>query len=181
MANNWSNSCTFSRYFEQIANILTIMKMKTQHYLPIFLALIILIVLCKMCNNKVITPSANHVKKTIDSIHDEIAILKPLERSSDSIRTVIKWKYRTLHDTVPCETKLVYCDSVIYRDSISISYKDSILSKYDSLYPKYQLLAKVDSCTIDSLTRSKKKYWKGFKLGFGIGFSVGIIGGAFSK
>lgn len=150
--------------------------MKPLHYLPFFLALILLIVLYKECNHKVITPTNNKpTKDSINSILSDIAILKPLERSSDSIRTVIKWKYRTLHDTIPCEIKLIYCDSVIYRDSISIVYKDSILSKYDSLFPKYQRLAKIDSLTIDSLTRSRAKFWKGFKLGLGIGFGAGVI------
>lgn len=156
--------------------------MKVSIYLPFFLVLIILALFYKECSHKVITPQNNKpTKDSINSILSDIAILKPLERSSDSIRTIIKWKYRTLHDTIPCEIKLVYCDSVIYRDSISISYKDSILSKYDSLYPKYQRLAKIDSLTIDSLSRSKKKFWKGFKLGFTIGVGTGVIGGAILK
>lgn len=153
--------------------------MKRYYFLPIFLTLIIFALLYKQCNHKVITlDSKAHVKKSIDSIHNEIELLKPLERSADSVRTVIKWKYKTLHDTIPCEIKLVYCDSVIYRDSISIVYKDSILSKYDSLFPKYQRLAKIDSLTIDSLSRSNKKFWKGFKVGLGIGFGAGVIIGS---
>lgn len=153
--------------------------MKVSIYLPFFLVLIILALFYKECSHKVITPQKNKpTKDSINSILSDIAILKPLERSADSIRTIIKWKYKTLHDTIPCETKLVYCDSVIYRDSISIVYKDSILSKYDSLFPKYQLLAKIDSFTIDSLTRSNRKFWRGFKLGFTIGLGTGVIGGA---
>ena len=150
--------------------------MKRYYYLPIFLTLIIFALLYKQCDNKVITPDNKaHVKKSIDSIHDEIELLKPLEHSADSIRVITKWKYRTLHDTIPCEIKLVYCDSVVYRDSISIIYKDSILSKYDSLFPKYQMLAKIDSCTIDSLIHSRKKFWKGFKVGFGTGYVLGLL------
>ena len=145
-------------------------------YIPFILVLIIFALLYKQCDNKVITqPSNSHVKKQIDSIHDEIELLKPLERSADSIRVITKWKYKTLHDTIPCEIKLVYCDSVVYRDSISISYKDSIIVKYDSLFPKYQLLAKIDSLTIDSLSRSNRKFWKGFKLGLGTGYVLGLI------
>ena len=145
-------------------------------YIPFILILIIFALLYKQCDNKVITPDNKaHVKKSIDSIHDEIELLKPLEHSADSIRVITKWKYRTLHDTIPCEIKLIYCDSVIYRDSISIIYKDSILSKYDSLFPKYQMLAKIDSCTIDSLIRSRKKFWKGFKVGFVTGYVLGVV------
>lgn len=152
--------------------------MKKYYYLPFILVLIIFALIYKQCNNKVITPIPNNkeLKKNIDSILSEIAILKPLERSADSVRTIIKWKYKTLHDTIPCEIKLVYCDSVVYRDSISISYKDSIIVKYDSLFPKYQLLAKIDSITIDSLTRSRKKFWKGFKIGFVLGNITGVVG-----
>jgi hypothetical protein len=150
--------------------------MKSHYFLPFFLVLIIFALLYKQCDNKVITPPSNKaVKDSINSIQADIAILKPLGKRADSVRTIIKWKYKTLHDTIPCEIKLIYCDSVIYRDSISIIYKDSILSKYDSLFPKYQLLAKIDSCTIDSLTRSRKKFWKGFKVGFATGYVLGIV------
>lgn len=151
--------------------------MKRNYYLPFILVLIIFALIYKQCDNKVITVDTNkaHVQKSIDSIHDEIAILKPLGRRADSVRTIIKWKYKTLHDTVPCEIKLIYCDSVIYRDSIGISYKDSIIVKYDSLFPKYQILAKIDSMTIDSLTRSRKKFWRGFKVGFGTGYVLGLV------
>jgi hypothetical protein len=149
---------------------------KPNYYLPLILVLIIFALLYKQCDYKVITPLSNKaVKDSINSIQADIAILKPLERSADSVRTIIKWRYKTLHDTIPCEIKLVYCDSVIFRDSISIVYKDSILSKYDSLFPKYQLLARIDSCTIDSLTRSRKKFWKGFKVGFATGYVLGVI------
>lgn len=148
-------------------------------YIPFILILIIFALLYKQCDNKVITPPSNKaLKDSINSIQADIAILKPLERSADSIRVITKWKYKTLHDTIPCEIKLVYCDSVVYRDSISIIYKDSILSKYDSLFPKYQLLAKIDSCTIDSLIRSRKKFWKGVKVGFILGNITGAAGAA---
>jgi hypothetical protein len=152
-------------------------NMKVSIYLPFFLVLIILMLVFKKCNNNVITPIPDNkeLKADIRSDEADIALLKPLERSADSVRTVIKWKYRTLHDTIPCEIKLVYCDSVIYRDSISIVYKDSILSKYDSLFPKYQRLAKIDSLTIDSLSRSNRKFWKGFKVGLGTGYLLGLI------
>ena len=157
--------------------------MKRNYFLPLFLTLIIFALIWKQCDNKVITANTKRadVQKSIDSVHNEIKLLKPLEKQADSVRVITKWKYRTLHDTIPCEIKLVYCDSVIFRDSISISYKDSILVKYDSLFPKYQLLAKIDSMTIDSLTRSKKKFWKGFKVGYTLGLGTGIIGGAVLK
>ena len=147
------------------------------------LILLAVFFLGKQCNNKVITVDTNnaHVQKSIDSVHDKIAILKPLERASDSVRIITKWKYRTLHDTIPCNIKLIYCDSVIYRDSISINYKDSIIINYDSLIPKYKKLAKIDSLKIDSLTHSRKKFWKGFKFGFCVGVSAGSVGASFVK
>jgi len=150
------------------------------YYLPFIVVLIIVFLLGRQCSNNTPTPTKTDkdslVKANIE-LQADIAILKDLTRSSDSVRIEYKYRYRTLHDTIPCEIKLVYCDSVIYHDSIAINYRDSIIYKFDTLTANYQKVAKIDSLTIDSLIHSRKKFWKGFKLGLGIGFGVGVVGG----
>jgi hypothetical protein len=159
--------------------------MKAKFNIPFLVLLVIfLILIWNKCNNNVITPTKNDKDSLIQANADlqaDISILKDLTANSDSVRTVIKYRYRTLHDTIPCEIKLVYCDSVIYHDSIAINYRDSIIYKFDTLTANYQKVAKIDSLTIDSLIHSRKKFWKGFKLGLGIGFGVGVVGSGLVK
>ena len=173
---------------------------KPNYYLPFILILIIFALLYKQCDNKVITPPSNsHVKKQIDSIHDEIndkkkdiEIFNKIAESKDSLiekKHKPKWnkaKQEAKNDSIPCKETIVNlisaCDSLVNAmDSLNKENKKIkseyrfIVSKYDSLFPKYQMLAKIDSCTIDSLIRSRKKFWKGFKVGFGTGYVLGLI------
>lgn len=151
------------------------------YYLPFIVVLIIVFLLGRQCSNNTPTQTKTDKDSLIQANADlqaDIAILKDLTRSNDSVRIEYKYRYRTLHDTIPCEIKLVYCDSVIYHDSIAINYRDSIIFKFDTLTANYQKVAKIDSLTIDSLIHSRKKFWKGFKLGLGIGFAAGVVGGA---
>jgi hypothetical protein len=146
----------------------------------LILIIIFLILIWNKCNYIVITPVHSDKDSLIQANADlqaDISILKDLAKSSDSVRIEYKYKYRTLHDTIPCEIKLVYCDSVIYHDSIAINYRDSIIYKFDTLTANYQKVAKIDSLTIDSLSRSRKKFWKGVKVGLGIGYTAGIFCG----
>jgi hypothetical protein len=153
--------------------------------IPFLVLLVItLLLLFKDCGSNSEKPNQSDKDSLIQANTDlqaDISILKDLTANSDSVRIEYKYRYRTLHDTIPCEIKLVYCDSVIYHDSIAINYRDSIIYKFDTLTANYQKVAKIDSLTIDSLIHSRKKFWKGFKLGLGIGFGAGFVGGAVIK
>lgn len=46
---------------------------------------------------------------------------------------------------------------------------------------RYKIIVKKDSLIIDSLTYSRKKYWRGFKHGFIIGSSIGAVGTSLIK
>lgn len=98
-------------------------------------------------------------------IHDTIKILETKFVKLDSVRTKLVYKWRTKRDTVnlrdTIEIKKLFniCDTVILTDSIEIQTL-KLINK------KFYALVKSDSLKIDSLTKSKKKYWKGFKNGF---------------
>lgn len=98
-------------------------------------------------------------------IHDTIKILETKVVKLDSVRTKLVYKWRTKRDTVnlrdTIEIKKLFniCDTVILTDSIEIQTL-KLINK------KFYALVKSDSLKIDSLTKSKKKYWKGFKNGF---------------
>ncbi len=156
--------------------------MKAKFNIPFLVLLVItLLLLLKDCGSPAIPVNHSDKDSLIQANADlqaDISILKDLTRSSDSVRIEYKYRYRTLHDTIPCEIKLVYCDSVIYHDSIAINYRDSIIYKFDTLTANYQKVAKIDSLTIDSLKRDKRPFRRGLKLGLGIGFGAGVVGGA---
>lgn len=103
----------------------------------------------------------------IDSkpIHDTIKILDTKVVKLDSVRTKLVYKWRTkrdtvnLIDTIEVLKLLSICDTIILTDSIEIQTL-KLINK------KFYALVKSDSLKIDSLTKSKKKYWKGFKNGF---------------
>jgi len=103
----------------------------------------------------------------IDSkqIHDTIKVLQTKVVTLDSIRTKFVYKWRTvkdtinLTDTVEVLKLLSVCDTIIYTDSVEIQTLKTINFNYAKI-------CRIDSVKIDSLTKSKKKYWKGFKNGF---------------
>ena len=98
-------------------------------------------------------------------IHDTIKVLQTKVVTLDSIRTKFVYKWRTvkdtinLTDTVEVLKLLSVCDTIIYTDSVEIQMLKTINFNYAKI-------CRIDSVKIDSLTKSKKKYWKGFKNGF---------------
>lgn len=152
--------------------------------IPFLILLVItLLLLFKDCSgsDKPVHSDKDSLIQVNADLQADISILKDLAANSDSVRIEYKYRYRTLHDTIPCEIKLVYCDSVIYHDSIAINYRDSIIFKFDTLTANYQKVAKIDSLTIDSLKRDKRPFRRGLKLGLGIGFAVGVVGSGLVK
>lgn len=109
----------------------------------------------------------------IDSkpIHDTIKILETKVVKIDSVRTKLVYKWRTnkdtfnIRDTIEVLKLLSICDTIIFTDSVQIQ----TLKKINSQYVK---LCRIDSVKIDSLTKSKKKYFRGFKYGFITGVVV---------
>lgn len=114
---------------------------------------------CKGCQPE---PINNTYSKPI---HDTIKVLQTKVVTLDSIRTKFVYKWRTvkdtinLTDTVEVLKLLSVCDTIIYTDSVEIQTLKTINFNYAKI-------CRIDSVKIDSLTKSKKKYWKGFKNGF---------------
>ncbi len=98
-------------------------------------------------------------------IKDTIKILQTKVVTLDSIRTKFVYKWRTvkdtinLRDTIEVLKLLSVCDTIILTDSVEIATLKNINFQYVKIL-------KIDSVKIDSLTKSKRKFWKGFKSGF---------------
>lgn len=109
-----------------------------------------------------VTDSLNKVVLGLDTVREKILHIYHVKKKTINI-----------HDTVLMYKFVQICDSVIEVDSIEISTLKTLnknlvdinKDKSDMLYNRDNVIVKKDAI-IDSLTKSKKKYWKGFKHGF---------------
>lgn len=147
------------------------------------IALFILSVICvalllSQCNSCTNSPKIADNK----SIKDTIYKLQVKVDSIDVVRLKYVSKWRVLRDTINIRdtvqvvTALNKCDTIIKIDSTEIATLKIINRNF------YKLV-KSDSLVIDSLTRSKKKYWRGFKHGMlaGVAASTLIYGSVIGK
>jgi hypothetical protein len=154
------------------------------YYLPFIIALVLVFILGRSCSNSVI-PNHSEVDKLkqankILEVQNEILMAKALIQADTAFKWKDRWhKAKSIHDTIPCEEKLPIvintCDSAIIAFERLNETKDSIISNDNTIIGNLKAVAKIDSVTIDSLTHSKKKYWKGFKLGLAVGFGGGVV------
>lgn len=117
---------------------------------------LILLAHCKGCKSEPIV--------SVNSNKDTIRLLQIKVDSFHVVRTNYVKKYRTIrdtiniHDTIQVVKELQLCDTIIVVDSIEIAF-------LKSMNRNFYRIVKSDSLVIDSLTRSKKKYWRGFRNG----------------
>lgn len=138
-----------------------------KYYLPFFLAIAVIICFIpKTCeknepigNPDKLKDTINHVKKQADS-NKVVVVYK------DSIRTryFTKWKEIRHDSLIPCETKLIHCDTLLIADSSLIySLKQAVF--LDSIIiGNYQKLSSQDSTKIASLERVVKRRGKIIKV-----------------
>jgi hypothetical protein len=84
----------------------------------------------------------------------------------DSIRTKLVTKWRTIrHDSlIPCEDKLIACDTLLVTDSLLISSLKHEIKLTDTIIRNYQKVVYNDSIVIIGLNRSIKKQRNKTKL-----------------
>jgi len=115
-----------------------------------------------------VTDSLNKVVLGLDTVREKILHVYH-----------VKKKIINIHDTEWVVKFVQICDSAIEVDSIEISTLKTLnknlvginKDKSDMLYNRDNVIIQKD-IKIDSLTKSKKKYWKGFKHGFVAGATV---------
>jgi hypothetical protein len=116
----------------------------------------------------VVTDSLNKVVSGLDTVREKILHVYHVQK-----------KIINIHDTEWVVKFIQICDSVIEVDSLEISTLKTLNNnlidinkdKTNMLYNRDNVIVKKDAI-IDSLTKSKKKYWKGFKHGFVAGAIV---------
>jgi len=108
--------------------------------------------------------------KTIQVNKAKLVAMKPV--IVIQTKEVVKWraKYHEVRrdSIIPCEEKLAICDTVIVKDSTLITTQKIYIAIQDTII-------KDQSAVIDSLTKSRRKFWNGFKLGFIAGNVTGGV------
>ena len=116
----------------------------------------------------IITDSLNKVVSELDTVREKVLHIYHVQK-----------KIINIHDTEWVVKFIQICDSVIEVDSLEINTLKTLNNnlidinkdKTNMLYNRDNVIVKKDAI-IDSLTKSKKKYWKGFKHGFVAGAIV---------
>ncbi len=119
------------------------------------------IVLFRGCNEP--EPQTNPLKAEVAALKQTKSAIHDTVIYRDSIRTITVTKWRTVrHDSlIPCETKLIICDTVIRADSALIAALRSEVLISDLIISKQDTIIRTDSTTIAHLTRKvrRQKFW----------------------
>ena len=138
--------------------------------LSVITALTILLA-CRSCEHTPVIDYNKDFRDSINLLKNKLKVGKDSIIYRDSVRTKVVTRWKTIrHDSlIPCETKLLICDTVIQTDSalISVLKADIEVSKY--LFNQYEEKISQDSVTIHKLTKKVKNrkaiFWTGFILG----------------
>jgi hypothetical protein len=125
---------------------------------------------CKSCDSR-IENSNTDFRDSINVLKVKLKVRQDSIIYRDSVRTKIitRWKVIRHDSLIPCEIKLLVCDTVIQADSSLITQlkADIEVSKY--LFNQYEEKISQDSTIINKLTRKVKNrkliFWTGFVLG----------------
>lgn len=147
-------------------------------HIALFLGVIIgLVMFWRGCDSGHPMPST--AKNSIDSVekklkakYEELLILKGLERPNDSIRTVtmVKWRTITIQAPDTCHTIILEAEKIFFQDSSRIVLLHEVISTQDTIIKDLRYVSAVK----DTLLKSNRKFWNGFKVGFFTGAAVGI-------
>ena len=144
--------------------------------LSVITALVILLA-CKSCEQSPVIDYNKDFRDSINLLKNKLKVGKDSIIYRDSVRTkvVVKWKTIRHDSLIPCETKLLVCDTVIQADSalISVLKADIEVSKY--LFNQYEEKISQDSITIQKLNKKVKNRKAIFWTGFVLGASTNII------
>lgn len=132
---------------------------KLLKYLPYAVILVLLIILFRNCGKTEPIIDISPIKKEIikdkkikDSIHEKVIY-------KDSIRTkiVAKWKVIRKDSLIPCETKLLVCDTLLMADSSLIQSLKAELVVSDLIIHNQSEVIKTDSIALKKADRKLRR------------------------
>jgi len=129
-----------------------------------YIAIIILIIIFwKGCGSpsQVTNSTSFDLKHYSDSLaadarrqeHERDILLGIINGKTDTLKKVIHHWHTSRHDSlIPCETKLLICDTLVLNDSILQAEKDTVIAKDTRLLKQYKKVRTADSTNIELLT-----------------------------
>ena len=125
-------------------------------------------VICLLLFNKCGSPEPvkNDYNHTVDSLKNKITDLEAIQSElKDTVfykeKIVYRWRDRyheTRHDSlIPCEEKLVICDTLIQADSSLIASQKAVIKIDSTIIGEQAKVIKIDSIEIKRLNKEVKK------------------------
>lgn len=151
--------------------------------LGIFTTLLIFLFITKSCDKAQTIDYSGTLKIEVKELKHKSDSVKINIVYRDSIRTKTLIKYKEVrHDSlIPCETKLIICDTLLVTDSALIS-EYVTKSMFDSSIISTQArIMRNDSATIAKLSHKLVKSKRRGKMMFGAGFILGVGVGSFRR
>lgn len=116
-----------------------------------------------------------NVDSIVKSIRKQEKVIAVLEKKSNIQHDTIYKEHHHYHvirrdSLIPCETKLVVCDTILVHDSIHDTTQDLIIAKQDTVIKEWNLVHAQDSATIGGLKKENKKlrrqmwFWKALNV-----------------
>lgn len=143
--------------------------MKTMKLSNVVIGVLSGVIICLLFFNKCGSPeqptNSNYIH-SIDSLVDRIVELKDIQSElKDTVfykeKIVYKWRDRyheTRHDSlIPCEEKLVICDTLIQADSSLIASQKEVIKIDSTIIDEQAKVIKIDSIEVKRLNKEVKK------------------------
>lgn len=133
-----------------------------------YIAIIILIciILFRECGKQPPVYHAPNIDSIINHVRTEereIASLNKISTTQAGVIYIDRHHYHTVrHDSlIPCETKLMLCDTIIIHDSIHDVTQDLIIAKQDSVINDWHKIHSSDSCEVMGLKKEvNRQKWQ---------------------
>ena len=144
--------------------------------LSIITAAVILFCLRDCSHSEVVNPN-KEFRDSIDVLKARLKVHGDSIIYRDSIRTkvVTKWKIIRHDSVIPCETKLLVCDTLMLADSALISQLKADIEVGKSMFVLYEHKIEKDSVTIAKLNKKVRNHKLIFWTGFAVGAATNLI------
>lgn len=127
-------------------------------------------------------PETEILKSVISDLNHENDSLKVKANLKDTVwmKGAIRWrdakgKYKA--DSIPCDSLIVICDTLLYQDSSYISTLKTIIKVDSNIIANYEKIVRNDSIYIEALKKQVKKERRKKWVFGGAGLLTGIIAG----
>jgi hypothetical protein len=138
----------------------------------ILTAALVVVIGIKSCDKPIYVPTKEVVKAHVQEAKIKTELAKAIVLHDTILKWRIKYKKIRYDSLIPCEIKLITCDTIILKDSTLIAAQDSIIDHYSALVSDWKHIHSSDSTSIIGLNKEVKKQ-KRLKVLYGVGSLLG--------